>query len=454
MPRAHSLRLLSQRRRRRALLRSARAFLQRLRHPALAAATLVLLAASANLLAFRGEALATSFQIESPADGTVIQNGNIVMIEVTAKESQPGALNRVEISMDGASWELAERSTLDADRWRFFLSDPSAGRHEIRARAVEVGGSSNVSASTSIEVRDGWTLPFAIDNPYAVQGQFRKGQLHTHSTFSFDGWASMHPGDLDQAYQRRGYSFVAITDHDVVSNPQELNSDSFVVIPAYESTSDTGHITELFAHRVVPPDEAAQARLNFIRDDGGMAILNHPTWQVGWSGTDLRTLQGCFAVEIFNGMTSTDDRAVRAIRMWHDLLNAREYGSRLWVVAVDDAHNPEAMDRGWVMVKTPVLDQDAIRKRLQNGAFYASNGPSFGVLGVVNGAIAASSSDATVLRFIDQDMRLVYEGPPRWSTYLPNGTEKWVRVEAVTADGRTAWSQPFWLLPNGPPQNS
>ena len=32
--------------------------------------------------------------------------------------------------------------------------------------------------------------------------------------------------------------------------------------------------------------------------------------------------------------------------------------------------------------------------------------------------------------------------------YKPTGLERWVRVEATTADGKTAWSQPFWILPN------
>src|SRR5439155_11992920 len=34
--------------------------------------------------------------------------------------------------------------------------------------------------------------------------------------------------------------------------------------------------------------------------------------------------------------------------------------------------------------------------------------------------------------------------------YRPRGNERFVRVEASFADGRTAWSQPFWLTPNAP----
>jgi len=419
-------------------------------HPALAAAALLLVTISSNLLLFRGQALATSFLIESPADGAVLGDGNLVLVDVVARESQPGAVNRVEIAVDDGLWEAATHSTADPTRWRYFWSDPSPGRHQIQARALGADGNAGLTHSISVDVQDRWTSSFIVDNPYAVHGRFRKGELHTHSTFSFDGWSSMHPGDLAQTYKRYGYSFVAITDHDVVSYPRELISDDFLVVPAYESTSESGHITAIFSTRVVPPDQPAQARLDFIRDSGGMAILNHPTWQVGWSGTDLGTLQGCFAIEIFNGMTSTDHRAARAVRMWHDLLNARGHARRLWAVATDDAHDPQAMNRGWVMVKSPALTEDAIRGALQRGAFYASNGPSFAALGVLDGSITASSPDAATIRFIDQDLNVVHEGPPGWSGYYPQGTERWIRVEAVTADGKTAWSQPFWLLPNAP----
>ena len=417
------------------------------RHPAFGAAVLLVLAMSANLV-FRGHALATSVRIEAPSDEVVVRNGNIVVVRVTAREYQPGVVDRVEVAFDRGPWEPAERSVDELEQWLYFVTDPTPGSHELRARAISVTGTTEVSEAISITVEDDWTLPILVDNPYAVKGEYRKGQLHTHSTFSFDGWTSLHPGDLGHAYRKLGYSFVAITDHDVISNPHELNSDSFLAIPGYESTSDSGHITGLFTRRVVVPDLAAQSRLNFIRDDGGMAVLNHPSYRVGWSGTDLRSLQGCFAIELYNGATSNDRRASRAMRLWHDLLNARGYGSRLWGVAVDDAHSVSGLDRGWIMAKLPALTEDAVRSALAGGTFYASTGPSFGVLGVMDGAIAASSPDAASIRFIDQDMRVVHEGPTDWSSYLPSPTDRWLRVEAVADDGRTAWSQPFWLLAN------
>ncbi len=398
----------------------------------------------------RDGALATSFRIESPTSGSSIGDGNLVLVEIVAPDGQGGDVNRVEIAVDTGLWEPAERSRADATRWRFLWMDPSPGAHQIRARAVGAEGHGPPEQRVGVEIVERSTTRFIVDNPYATSGSFRKGQLHTHSTRSFDGWESLPPRELALAYLKRGYQFMAITDHDNTSYPAELNSDSFLVLPGYESTAESGHITGLFVRNVAPPEAPAQERLDHIRADGGMAILNHPTYRIGWAGTDLGTLQGCFAIELFNGITSTEARAARATRLWHDMVNARNYRGRVWAVAVDDAHSADAIDRGWVMLKTRLLTQDAIRQSLERGAFYASNGPTFGVLGVLNGAIAASSPDAATIRFIDQDMNVLQEGPPSWSAYLPRGTERWIRVEGTMADGRTAWSQPFWLMPNAP----
>ena len=49
-----------------------------------------------------------------------------------------------------------------------------------------------------------------IINPYNVEGQFHKGNLHAHS-FVSDGQLS--PGELADLYQQHGYRFLAVTDH-------------------------------------------------------------------------------------------------------------------------------------------------------------------------------------------------------------------------------------------------
>jgi hypothetical protein len=391
------------------------------------------------------------FRITTPVDGATVGDGNILLIEGVATDRLDGVVDRIEVAFGTAGdWIPARRSSEDASKWSATWADPPVGFHRIRARAFGVEDLAVIEQSIIVQVADVWTTTYVIDNPYAVPGSFRKGQLHVHSTRSFDGWNSMPAGNLAVAYQRRGYEFILLTDHDVVSYPTEVNNEDFLVIPGYESTADTGHITGMFVNDVVSPAASPQDRINHIVNHGGLAILNHPGWTIGWRDEDFRRLSGYFGFEIFNAMTSAGFRSDKNAQLWHDVLNTRGYANRVWAMAVDDAHEPRFMDVGWTVVKSAELSLPAVRRALENGSFYASNGPSFTMLGVMSGSIAAASPEASVIRFIDQDLKTIYEGPASGASYHPRGTERWIRVEAIMEDGRTAWSQPFWLMPNAP----
>ncbi len=392
--------------------------------------------------------LQSGVRILAPTEGSVVGDGNLFLVDVVAAAPAGGVADRVEVAFDADErWAPAQRDADDPTRWRHVWSDGAPGQHLVRVRAFGLRDMPLVEQRSAFEIGRGWSTPAVLDYPYAGRGAYWKGQLHTHSTFSFDGENSLPPGDLAVAYQRRGYHFLAITDHNLIAHPSEMNSDIFVAIPAYESTAASGHITGLFVQAVAPAQLPPQQRINHIRAAGGMAILDHPSWTVGWTGTDFRVLEGCFAFEVFNYLTRNPTREARNVALWHEVLNAKGPGARIWAVAVDDAHDDDDIDHGWVMLKAPALTEAAVRRALETGAFYASNGPSFSVLGVMNGAITASSPDARTIRFIDQYNRLLYEGPGKWAGYFPTGAEDWIRVEAVMADERRAWSQPFWIIP-------
>jgi hypothetical protein len=388
--------------------------------------------------------------IVTPLDGSILTDGNLFEIQGLAVDASGGTAARVEIGFDfDDTWHATSPGpAAEPSSWSYVWEDPTPGAHLIRARAYGLG-SSVAEQSVNVEVREEWSSAFAIDNPYATPGSFRKGQVHVHSTNSFDGWTSLPPIELAAEYKRRGYSFVAITDHDVISRTSGMQDETFALIPAYESTSESGHITALWVRDVVPPLSAPQVRLDHITAQGGMAILNHPGWRVGWNGADFASLKGYFGFEIYNGVTSTDLRAERNVQLWHGLLNSKGWANRAWAIAVDDAHESRAIDRGWVEVKVRTLSHQALRQALDRGAFYASNGPSFRELGISNGSITAASDDAHTLKFIDQDLKVLAEGAASGTSYRPKGNERWIRIEAARTDGRTAWSQPFWLLPNG-----
>jgi hypothetical protein len=399
----------------------------------------------------RAEATDGLLEIVRPSAIEPTSDGNLTLIEIGVAEALRGGTTRVDIAIDDGSWVSAERAAANSAEWRHLWSDTLPGSHRVKVRAVNAAGEALAERANTIEVRDLWTGTYIIDNPYAVPGPFRKGQLHVHSKASFDGSTSLAPTELALAYKARGYEVVAITDHDVVAHAQSVNGENFITIPAYESTADRGHISGLFTDQVVSPGAAPQERIDAILGAGGLAILNHPNWHIGWSASDFNQLRGYRAIEIFNGITTAPGMGVSTnLASWQAVLNSRGWLDRVWAVAVDDAHRPEELDQGWVQIKTAHLSLEAVREALTRGSFYASNGPSFSTLGVMNGTITAASPEATVLRFYGQDGQLLQETPPTWGAYQPTGKERWIRVEALMADGRAAWSQPFWLLPNAP----
>ena len=393
----------------------------------------------------------TVFGITSPGNNVMLGEGNLVLIEGTTAPGDDGGAEQVEVALgNDDTWVATDVAPDDPTRWRFLWSDPAPGFHRIRARSRDADGEPAAEQSIIVQVPEASSAPFSIDNPYATPGSFRKGQLHFHSSSSFDGHGAMPPAQNALAYKRRGYDFVMITDHDVISYPRDIIDETFTLLRGYESTADSGHIVALDVDRVAPANWRPQSRIDHINETAGLAILAHPAWAIGWKDVDMTALQGYRGMEIYNGFTDAPGRTERALQLWHAAVNAKGYTNRIWAVAVDDSHTPEQMNRGWVMVKAARLTPDSIRRSIEKGAFYSSTGPSFSALGVMNGAIVASSPEASRIRFIDQDMNVVWEAPSRWADYRPSGVERWVRVEAVSADGKTAWSQPFWILPNAP----
>ena len=59
-----------------------------------------------------------------------------------------------------------------------------------------------------------------------------KANLHCHSNLS-DG--KLTPQELREAYKKRGYSVLAITDHERPKNHSDLTQEDFLFITGYEA---------------------------------------------------------------------------------------------------------------------------------------------------------------------------------------------------------------------------
>ena len=291
-------------------------------------------------------------------------------------------------------------------------------------------------------------------DPFSQPGTWFKGCLHVHSATS-DGERT--PAEVLAWYGNRGYHFVALTDHRVGSEVQSIGSD-FITLAGIEldgmdPVAGLYHVIGLSASgplKGASTDNAPmQEAVNELRAAGALVAIAHPYWS-GQMSKDLVGIEGCFALEIYNGGCEVDDAKGFSTIHWDDLLAA---GRRLWGIAVDDAHwrnGSKDAGLGWVWVKAPALTQAAILQALENGHFYPSCGPQIYNVALDGPQVWAQCSPSTVIDFVGNGYRSQRVTAPPGETLTEarvwlGWEQRYVRVACRDLDGHWAWSNPIFL---------
>ncbi len=284
-----------------------------------------------------------------------------------------------------------------------------------------------------------------IHNPYRDTSiPWLRGNLHAHTTMS-DG--DLTPQDLIDQYAARGYDFLAISDHDILTDASAYNALGMTLIPANEVTVNGPHTVHVGATAVVPPDPNRQVVLDGIAKDGGFAFMAHPNWERHFNhcpqGT-LESLRGYIGVEIFNGITRWHPGSNVATDRWDLLLSQ---GRRIWGIANDDAHHPGDEGVGWNVVQSESRDAIAIVDALRAGSFYASTGVTIESIRVAGNTIAISTRNAQrIVASIDYARRVAQVDAAEMVYTVPSGLEmSYVRFECFGAGEALAWTQPFFV---------
>jgi len=291
------------------------------------------------------------------------------------------------------------------------------------------------------------------------KGSWYKGVLHLHSQKS-DGALTIE--EICNFYKRRGYDFIAITDHDVVTDSQSLADDKFLLISGIEMSRGktlTGKNIHLVALNVpssfmLPDSYGAQEAINLVHRKGGEVIVAHPYWS-DLTSHDLLTFSGYLGIEIFNTITHRGFGRGLSCVHWDELLNA---GRNVRGFAVDDAHFlPEYFGGfendatgGYIMVKAQNLKVDGIMDAIKKGSFYSSSGPRFLGFSLTNGIFYVKCSGVQSISFIcspgRRSRRIEKQGGELTeSEFKPSGDIEYVRVECQDEDGNYAWLNPYFL---------
>jgi hypothetical protein len=290
--------------------------------------------------------------------------------------------------------------------------------------------------------------------PFSQPGQWYKGNLHTHSTVS-DGLIS--PDQVIEWYRQRGYHFLALTDHRVLSASRALGDDYLLISGIEVDSSDPQagvyHMVGLGIHGPLEIDYAQKPpmkeMISRIRSAGGRVFLAHPYWS-GQMSKDLLDLDGCFGMEIWNSGCEVWEGQGFSVTHWDDVLN---HGCRIWGLGTDDCHWWEGRadaGLGWVWVKAPELAEHAILDALERGYFYTSMGPEIHALWIDGDRLHIRCSPVAHIDFIGSGIdghRIL----PASGELLTQASQRikpgsrFMRVAVRDADGLWAWSNPVFF---------
>ncbi len=259
-------------------------------------------------------------------------------------------------------------------------------------------------------------------------GRFYKANLHTHSTLS-DG--KITPEEYKKLYMEKGYSVLAITEHELFMPHPELADENFVPISGVEmSMSEPDgkphsnklyHINLLakrpdikvtscfcagYTHYVpqvmqyVSPEqkekdfpryysvERANEMAALANSEDFLVSFNHPGYSLQ-DYSDYAGLEGFWGTEVYNHVGSLqgigeDDKH------FEYMLNL---GKRVFPLATDDAHELSGVGGGWVCLKAEKLTYESVITALEKGDFYASSGPEIKELYLDDGILHLSCSE-------------------------------------------------------------
>ena len=342
-------------------------------------------------------------------------------------------------------------------------------------------------------------------NPHRNLPHMHKGQIHCHSTRSWDDFAADHtPEEQLEDYKARGFDVVALTDHFEMQNDDREKGgfgtaayretlltdpgvDGVLYLPSFErgvfEFSD-GLVHHLLGLGVtgVPSTfneiegNREQTCISEVGQLGGLAVIAHPRLDDeadkggDWPLSELQALTGYTGIDICRRKKQWESEYRGAFTAWLQLIQAGKCD--VWALSGDDCHANKYRGHGWIVVnsKEPGPLRSDILSNLRAGNVFAyanweqsvATVPEFEEVKVVVDQATSrprvqvrATGDEPSVRYwrvskdaIDQ----VDYGSLR--DYTSVGKEDYVVVELRNGEHCSAFSQPLWMTPKfftGPP---
>ncbi|WP_425961084.1 phosphotransferase [Rhizobium nepotum] len=296
---------------------------------------------------------------------------------------------------------------------------------------------------------------------FATAGQFYKGNLHTHSSLS-DG--KLDAEEVCKRYRERGYDFLCLSDHFMphynypIADTRPYRTNTFTTLLGAEchapSTEhgEKWHILAVGLPADFPPngaDETGPQLAQRCIDAGAFVAIPHPEWYALTAG-DAASVPGAHAVEVYNHTSQVLNGRGGGSYYLDDILNT---GRHINALACDDAHWVAGEDQnrdafgGWVMVKAEANEPEALLQALKMGHYYSSQGPEIVDIRIEADRVFVECSSAFQISIVGRASRNEkLSGTDLTSAHfsLAKFDGDWWRVVVIDANGKIAWSNPFY----------
>lgn len=181
---------------------------------------------------------------------------------------------------------------------RSYLPGPiDAGTWKVVIGKAQIG-STDVPYHLVIELREAGTLPaqperkpYVAAAPLVTTPGWYQGDFHVHSRESGDARADMTFDEIADFARSRGLDFVALSDHNTVSQldfivDAQSRHEDLLFVPSVEFTTYDGHAngfgaTSWVDHKIGQPGVTIDGAAQKFREQGALFSINHPVLDLG-----------------------------------------------------------------------------------------------------------------------------------------------------------------------------
>jgi len=338
---------------------------------------------------------------------------------------------------------------------------------------------------------------YIITSPYENTdwGLQYKSALHNHTNNSFDGKDTLE--DMVAAHYYRGFSIIAITDHNKVTPIPDspMFDGKMMIIPNCCEQSATEHINTFWtdyantAKGRMTADEKMEETIGITEEHGGISVINHPGRNADRTlyglpkdeddgvrgGVDLANTPefieryvnffmkypSCIGMEAVNRQIYYSEPF---LTLWDNVLMRTMPSDRpVYGFASDDSHAVNHMGYSYVIMLLPEFTLESLRTAMETGSFYfvsvisrddiSADSPLNSTEPRITGAettpntITVSGLNYDYAEWYADGVKIA-EGDTLRLNEHEGEINSYVRAQLVSGNG-TAFTQPFGIKENG-----